>query len=125
MKKTLNFFSIFGVLVLCVKYYFTDKMSLEIAGGLIVGSVILAAIDKPVWHFVKAGVSIFSFGLLMAGYTYNRNDFLSLLQPILTLLVALFGIYLMVRRLFSNNSNKDEEHFIYNKKTGKIKKQGS
>lgn len=121
MKKTLNFFSVFGVLALCVKYYFSNIISLEIAGGLLIGSVILAAIDRPIWHFAKAGVAIISFGLLMIGYTYNWNDFMSLLQPILTLLIALLGIYLMVRRLLGNNS-KDEEHFTYNKKTGKIRK---
>jgi len=124
MKKILNFFSIFGVLAVCIKYYFADKISLELAGGILIGSVILAALDKPIWHFVKAGVAICSFGLLMVGYTYNMNDFRSLLQPILTLLVALFGIYLMVRSFFGSSSN-DEEHFTYNKKTGKLKRKNS
>ncbi|MBI4649142.1 MAG: hypothetical protein HY738_21760 [Bacteroidia bacterium] len=122
MKKILNFFSVFGVLVLCIKYYFADKISLEVAGVCIIVSVILAALNRPVWHFIKAGVAIFSFGLLMVGYSYNMNDFMTLIQPILTMLVALFGIYLMVRSFFRSRNDEDEEHFTYNKNTGKLKK---
>jgi len=125
MKKTLNFFTVFGVLALCVKYYFENKISLEIAVGILIGSVILTALDRPIWQFIKAGVAIFSFGLLMMGYSYNMNDFMSLLQPILTLLVVLFGIYIIIRGLFKNRNSDDEVHFIYDKKTGKLKKKNS
>lgn len=125
MKKNLNIILVFAVFVLCLKYYLTGKIAFELAFVFLIGSVILAAIDKPIWHFVKAGVAIFCFGLLMVGYTYNMNDFMSLLQPILTLLVALFGMYIMLRGFFKSGSSNDEEHFTYNKKTGKLKKKDS
>lgn len=125
MKKNLNFFSVLGVLGLCIKYYFAGKISLELAGACLIGAVILAAFDRPIWQFSKAGVALTSFILLMTSYTYNMKDFLSLLQPILTLLIALFGIYIMVRSLFGGGSKNDEEHFIYNKKTGRLKKKNS
>lgn len=125
MKKILNFFSVFGVLALCIKYYFGNKISLEGAGVILIVSVILAAIDRPIWQFIKAGVAIFSFGLLLIGYSYNMNDFKSLLQPILTLFVALFGIYIILRGLFKSGSRNDEDHFIYDKKTRKLRKKNS
>jgi ABC-type nickel/cobalt efflux system permease component RcnA len=125
MKKILNFISILGVLGICIKYFFADKISVGFAGACLVGAVILAALDKPVWQFAKAGVALISFILLMASYTYNMKDFISLLQPILTLLIALFGIYLIVRSFFKSGNSSDEQHFIYNKKTGRLKKKNS
>jgi hypothetical protein len=125
MKKVLNFCSVFGVLALCLKYYFGNKISLELAALILIGSVILLALDKPIWQFIKGGVALFSFGLLLVGYTYNINDFKSLLQPIMTLLIALFGIFIIVRGVFKSESSNDEEHFIYNKKTGKLRKKNS
>ena len=125
MKRALNFFTVFGVLGICIKYYFENRISLELAGVLLVLTVILSALDKPILQFIKAGVAIFSFCILMVGYSYNTNDFKSLLQPILTLLFALLGIYIMVSSLFKTGNSNEEQHFTYNKKTHKLKKRKS
>jgi hypothetical protein len=122
MKKVLGFFTVFSVLGLCIKYYFANKITLELAGFFIIGSVILAAMDRPVWQFVKVGVALVSIVLLLANYAYSTNDMISLIQPILILLVALFGIYIMVRGFFRKDD--DEIHLTINPKTGKVKKRG-
>jgi hypothetical protein len=125
MNKILNFFTVFGVFALCVKYYFDDKVSLVVAGVILFGSVFLASRDGFIWQFIKAGVAIFSFGLLLVGYSYNMNDFKLLIQPILISLIALFGIFIMLRGLFKSKSSDDEAHYRYDKKTGKLKRKKS
>ena len=119
MRKTLNILSLIGVISFCMKYYFLEKISLGFAAAVMIFTVILAALDSPFTNLIKVGVAILGFGLFLADYFYDMRSFISILQPILVLLIALFGIYIIVKGFFGSN---DKVKFEVNKKTGKIKK---
>src|SRR5258708_39901870 len=119
MRKILNILSLIGVVSFCVKYYFLGKISLGFAGVVMIFTIILAALDSSITNLIKVGVAIFGFGLFLADYFYDMKSFISILQPILVLLIALFGIYIIIKVFFGS---KDIVKFEVNKKTGKIKK---
>ena len=102
-----------------MKYYFLDKISLGFAGAVMIFTIILAALDSPITNFIKVGVALIGFGLFLGDYFYDMNSFLSLLQPILTLLIALFGIYVIVKGFFGSG---DKVKYEFDKKTGKFRR---
>lgn len=122
MNSILNFVSILSVVSLCIRFYFEGKISLETAGLLMVGCVILLALNSTAWKIIKTIVTLGSFSLLISSYTFNSTDMASLAKPILALLFALFGIYIIIKGFTRNTSSSEEEHFIYNRKTRKLRK---
>ncbi len=120
MKKALNILSLLGMITFCTKYYFLDKISLELAGGVMIFVVILAAMDSVVASLMKLLFTILGFGLFLADYFYDTNSFIEILQPIFVMIMALGGIYLTISFFFG--SNKDTQKYEYNKKTGEFKK---
>jgi hypothetical protein len=125
MKKILNFLSISGVIVLCLKYFLDNKISLGVAFFILLVTVIIASRDGLVWQFIKAGLALFSIGILIKGYAFNSIDYMSILQPILISLIGLFAIFIILSGLFKSDSANDEVHYIFDKKTGKLKRKNN
>lgn len=120
MRKLLNILSLIGTISFCTKYYFLDKISLELAGGVMIFVVCLAAMDSIIASLMKLLFSILGFGLFLADYFYDMQSFIELFEPIFIMIMALGGIYLTISFFFS--SNKDTQKYEYNKKTGDFKK---
>ncbi len=119
MRKILNILSLIGVIAFCMKYYFLGKITLGFAGGAMIFTVILAALDSLLTKVIKVAVALIGFGLFLADYFYDMKTFMGMLQPILVMLVTLFGIYIMVKGVFGS---KDKVKYEFDKKTGKMKK---
>lgn len=119
MRKTLNILTIISVITFCLKFYFLGKITLGFAGGAMIFTVILAALDCPLIILIKVAVVLIGFGLFLADYFYEMQTFTDMLQPILVMLISLFGIYIMVKEIFGS---KDKVKYEFDKKTGKMKK---
>lgn len=118
MKKILSLLSILSVFIICGKYYFAHQITLGLAVFCLMISVIIAFADRPIWHILKGVIVIFSFGLLLGGV-----GFINLIQPMLVLLIILFGMYIMVRGIFRKSN--DEIDITINPKTGEVKRKDS
>lgn len=119
MKRLLNILSLLGVITFCMKYYFLSKISVGFAAAVMIFTVILAALDSPLANFIKVGVAFIGFGLFLGDYFYDMNSFISLLQPVLTLLIALLAIYVIVRGFFGSS---DKVKYEFDKRTGRFRK---
>lgn len=100
----------------------TDRISPEVATAYLVLSVILLALNSLAWNCVKAALMLVNFGILLSRYAHDDADLWFLIQQMVVVLICLGGIFFLVTRLFGIGSSSDEEHFVYNRRTRKLKR---
>ena len=119
MNKFLNFIWILGLLGLCIKMWSNNQLSAGLIAVILVGAVFVLAQDGTWSKVLKLAVGILSIGYLLVGYVYSNQQFVALVGSIGTLLLTLFGFFIMIGGLRKNNN---EINISINSKTGKIKR---
>lgn len=125
MNRILNFLSIIGLLGFCITLWWDNRknginLDPRVIGILLVGTVFIYARKGILSSFLKIAISVFGLCYTMAKINvFSMSQFVQLTGSILTLLLVLFGFYIMFGGL---NKNNDETHFSVNRRTGKIKR---
>lgn len=125
MNKILNFFSIIGMLGLCITLWYDNlKMGVEldpiIVGALLIGTVFIIARKGILSSILKIAISIIGLGYSLAKMNlFSMSQFVQMAAALFAMLIILFGFYIMFGGL---NKDRDEIHFSVNRKTGKIKR---
>lgn len=125
MNKILNFLSILGLLGFCITLWWDNRkngvnLDARIIAVLLLGAVFIYARKGILSSFLKIAISVFGLGYTLAKINvFSMTHFIQLATSLLTLLLVLFGFYIMFGGL---NKNNDEIHFSINPKTGKVKR---
>jgi|SRR5665647_1564189 len=125
MNKILNFLSILGLLGFCITLWWDNRkngvnLDARISAVLLLGAVFIYARKGILSSFLKIAISVFGLGYTLAKINvFSMTHFIQLATSLLTLLLVLFGFYIMFGGL---NKNNDEIHFSINPKTGKVKR---
>ena len=125
MSKVLNFFSIIGLLGFCITLWLDNSkngkgLDARVIAIILVGAVFIYARKGILSSIFKISVSVFGIGFTLAKIDiFTMTQFIQLATSLLTLLLMLFGFYIMFGGL---NKNNDEIHFSVNRKTGKFKR---
>ena len=93
--------SIISAAIICIRLAYYGILSVEWAAIIMVTVVIMAAIGNVATKLGICAIAIYLF----AKYISNGNQaqFQGVLCAILALLIALIGLYLMIKGVFGNN----------------------
>lgn len=122
MKKIVNLSLIIGVVALMVKLYSLDRITLGFGAACVGIALFFSFLNGTAFQFIKVAVIFFCLFAILS----SNRDFSSLPNlagSIFTLAIVFFGIYLIFRGIIGKrNDPDDEEHFIYNRTTRKIRR---
>lgn len=100
----LRFFSIVGSVAVALTLVQKGILSTEQAGGLLVAIVIAVALTRSA---MKVLLPIFSIALFITYNASTNAEIAHLAGMLLALVIALGGLYLMIRKVFGKKSEDD------------------
>ena len=98
VSHVLNIATIISSTVICLKLILWGVLPLDTAGLLMIGVVVCVAVGKSYMKLAIAGVSVYLFVKSLSGN--DEAAFQEGLTAVLTLLIMLFGLYIIIRGLF-------------------------
>jgi len=99
VNHVLNIATIISSTVICLKLILWGVLPLDKAGMIMIGVVVCVSIGKSYTKLAIAGVSVY---LLVKSFSGNDEAaFTEGLTSVLTLLIMLFGLYIIIRGLFN------------------------
>ena len=97
-KTIVNIATIVSTAVICVRLAYYGIVSIQLAALIMLGVVVFVALGNNVAKVVLAAAALFLFVLL---YSYgDKQAFSQLMTQMLTLIIALVGVYVMIRGIF-------------------------
>jgi len=90
--------SICSAVIICIRLAYYGILSVEWAGIIMVAVVVMAAVGNTATKLGICAVAIFLFAKFISNG--NEAQFQGVLGAILALLIALIGLYIMIRGIF-------------------------
>lgn len=97
-KTLVNIATIVSTAVTCIRLAYYEILSIQWATLIMLGVVVFVALGNNLAKVVLAAAALFLFVLL---YSYgDKQAFSQIMTQMLTLIIALLGIYVMIRGIF-------------------------
>ncbi len=101
-KTIVNIATIVSTVVTCVRLTYYDIISFQVATLIMLGVVIFVALGTNIAKVILAASALFLFVLL---YSYgNKEAFTQIMTQMLALIIALIGIYVILRGAYRNKN---------------------
>ena len=96
--NVVNIATIVSASVTCIRLTYYHILSIQIAALILIAVTLFVALGNDIGKVLIAGASLFLFILL---YSYgDKHQFTMLFGAMLSLIIALCGIYIMLKGLF-------------------------